>query len=138
MSWEQIVELSKDELVEIGAHTMSHAPLTCQSEGDSRREIQQSKEYLEGKIDLPVLHFAYPYGMHGKKDREIVKESGFLTATTTWPGNLHHAHRHFLETLPRVAITDDVLRGDYLNLMISGVRPFVDNSFAKVMRFDQT
>ena len=134
MRWEHIIELSKDELVEIGAHTMSHAPLTCQSERDARSEIQQSKEDLEERTGLPVLHFAYPYGMQVKRDREIVNESGFLTATTTWPGNLHHAHKNSLERLPRIAITDEALDGDYLDLMISGVRPFVDNSFSKVMR----
>ena len=135
MNWEHIVEMSRDELVEIGAHTMSHIPLTCQSDEDVRREIEQSKKDLEGKIGASVMHFAYPYGMHGRREREIVKKLGFSTATTAWPGNLHHAHEACFNSLPRVAITDDLPKGDYLNLMISGVRPFVENSFSKVMRF---
>jgi len=135
MNWEHVVEMSHDELVEIGAHTKSHAPLTCQSDADSRFEILQSKKDLEAKIGKPVMHFAYPYGMHGKRERDTVKELGFSTATTTWPGNLHQTHAACLNSLPRVAITDDFLKGDYLNLMISGFRPFVENSFSKAMRF---
>ena len=135
MSWEQVAELAQDDLVEIGAHTMSHAPLTCQSDLDSRNEILQSKLDLEARIGSPVIHFAYPYGMHGGREREIVG-AGFQTAVTTWPGNLHHAHASSLEALPRIAITDDTFKGDYLSLMTSGVRPFVENSFSKVMHFD--
>ena len=46
--------------MEIGAHTVNHLALTCQSETDVRKEVEDSREALQRVIGRPVRAFAYP------------------------------------------------------------------------------
>ena len=64
------VTLSTGELIAlhedghtIGAHTHTHPVLSAIPHYAAIEEIQRSKVCLEGLLDAPVEHFAYPYGM---------------------------------------------------------------------------
>lgn len=47
----------------IGAHTHTHPVLTDLTLEEAVAEIRLSKDVLEGLIEAPVEHFAFPYGM---------------------------------------------------------------------------
>lgn len=109
MSWEQIIELSKDSLCTIGNHTKNHYALNKLSESEIISEIEDANRLIEEKIKRKVEHFAYPFGSRNevnKREFDIVKKMGFKTATTTRDGNIFPEHRKYLECLPRVMLTE--------------------------------
>ena len=99
---EQILELSKNPLCTIGAHTMNHTKL--REEKDSYSDILDSKTYLEKLIDKPVEHLAYPYGRADSiscKVRREAKKAGFISAVCTIPTKVPQMFDRYY--IPRVA-----------------------------------
>jgi peptidoglycan/xylan/chitin deacetylase (PgdA/CDA1 family) len=82
----QIVEMSKSNLIEIGAHTLDHLCLKSIDPKSAEKQIIGSKAYLEKLIGMDVVSFAYPYGAFNVKTIETVKKSGFTSATSVIPG----------------------------------------------------
>ena len=138
LNWDQIVELSKDPLVTIGAHSRRHLALSTLSSAEAHDEISESKLQIEARTGKTVDHFAYPFGGRqaaGVRDFRIVKDCGFKTATTTRDGNIFAAHEENLECLPRIPVSGAELRKNvgYLNLWLDGLVPCHENSFQRVM-----
>jgi len=67
---------------ELGAHTMSHPHLTIMGTLGAKKEIIDSKKYLEGLLGEEVKTFCYPYGEFNETVKGLVKEAGFLGART--------------------------------------------------------
>ena len=89
MSWEELKELVSHGH-SIGAHTISHQPLSRLSPEEVEMEIAGSKRELEDKLNICVVSFAYP---HGKAEdipaaicEPILKKYGFSMAVTTLGG----------------------------------------------------
>jgi peptidoglycan-N-acetylglucosamine deacetylase len=76
-----------DQVHEIGAHTFTHPNLTRLPEEEVRREIIESKEYLEGVLGHAIRMFCYPNGKYNKQIQQVVKSSGFVAARTCTHGN---------------------------------------------------
>lgn len=76
----QILELSKN--FEIGAHTMNHPRLSKIGLVEAKKEILDSKNYLEKLIGKPVTSFCYPGGDYVGIHRQIVRDAGFIFART--------------------------------------------------------
>ncbi len=137
LSWEQIIELSKDPLIDFGAHTINHFPLNKLSQERIRHEVLESQKIIESKIQRKVSHFSYPFGSNDEvNEREfaILKECGFKTATTTRWGNIFPDHVNHLECLPRIHVNEkrepDVR---LLTLSVNGAIPCVMNKFKRVI-----
>jgi peptidoglycan/xylan/chitin deacetylase (PgdA/CDA1 family) len=81
---EQIIELSNNPLCTIGAHTVSHSRLTHINAKSQRKELLESKHYLEKLTGKPVVHFAYPHGDYNDEVVNLVKECGYKTAVLVW------------------------------------------------------
>lgn len=112
LSWDEIKELSKDELVTIGGHTVNHLTLRDLSNDEIFTEIVDANKEIESIIDKKVEHFAYPFGGKNeinKKAFEIVKQLDLKTATTTNFGKVNWWHKNKLEQLPRIMLTEDVI-----------------------------
>ena len=83
MSWDQLKELDKSGLVEIGGHTCSHPgdlkslPIDVQE-----RELTESKSLLEEQLGHPVPFLAYPVGSADSKTIELTKSLGYTMAFT--------------------------------------------------------
>jgi peptidoglycan/xylan/chitin deacetylase (PgdA/CDA1 family) len=110
MSWKQITALAQDPLVDIGAHTISHARLSGLSVNDALHEIQGSRELIERQTGRTVKNFCYPFGARGdagQREFDLVKTLGFNTATTTRWANIFPGHGKHLSALPRVALSND-------------------------------
>lgn len=76
----EIVELSKRH--EIGAHTMTHPALPKIPLCQAKKEIHESKRWLENLLDSEVPMFCYPYGYYDESIVEVVRKSGFRGART--------------------------------------------------------
>lgn len=103
----EVVALADGDLIEIGAHSVSHSvlselPLLAQQE-----EIRQSKARLEQIVDRPVTCFAYPYGRHRdytKQTTSVVQAAGFQCACSNFSGTVHLSTDPF--QLPRIYVQD--------------------------------
>lgn len=82
----QLKEIAQSNLVEIGAHTMDHTYLKGLPSKRVKYEVEESKRFLEKFLGIPVVSFAYPYGVFDNQTIDVVKETGFKTAVTTVSG----------------------------------------------------
>jgi len=113
--------------VAIGAHTLSHPMLARHPEEVARREIIESKAWLEEVLDRPIRHFAYPVGdpgSAGPREFALAKEAGFASAVTTRPGHLFAEHSQHLHALPRVSLNGLHQSEAALKALLSGL-PFL-------------
>ena len=109
LNWEQIVKLSKDELVTIGGHTVNHLALNQLSEDEVINEVLEANRIIESKINKKIEHFAYPFGSRSEimqREFDIVKNLHFKTVTTTRKGNIFSEHANYFECLPRLSLND--------------------------------
>jgi peptidoglycan/xylan/chitin deacetylase (PgdA/CDA1 family) len=107
LKWEEIKALSEDGLVTIGAHTVNHYALNRLSEEEAQFEIEESRKILEAHTGRKVEHFSYPYGTYlevGRREFELVRKTGFKTATTCRLAHIFPEHLRHLECLPRIEI----------------------------------
>lgn len=88
LTWEQIAEM--DALgFRAGAHTVMHPFLTRIPLADAKREMQQSKEELEGRLGRRIETFAYPNGKGHDYNADLMavaREVGFSLAVTALHG----------------------------------------------------
>lgn len=73
LSWENIYEMQSAG-IDFGSHTLTHPDLTQLPLEHIDREIRESKTKLEDTLGREVSAFAYPYGYHTRRIREIVKK----------------------------------------------------------------
>lgn len=80
--------------MEIGGHTMTHANLPSAQPDEAWFEIAECKSTLEKRLGIKVSHFAYPNGgsvqHYNDRVKKQVKKAGFLSATTSHSGVVHH------------------------------------------------
>jgi len=96
----QLLEIAKDGLVEIGAHTVHHVWLKGRSLKDVSSEVFQSKVVLGKLIGKPIVSFAYPFGAFDEQAIQVVKDAGFKSATSTILGiDQKQEYRYFLYRL---------------------------------------
>lgn len=82
----EVAELLESGIWELGAHTVTHAPLTSLDRDAKRREIAGSRGDIAGRFDAPVRGLAYPFGIFEDEDVALAREAGFDLAVTTEPG----------------------------------------------------
>ena len=83
LTTDEVVLLAKGDLIEVGAHTMTHPVLASLPVAKQREEIVQSKRCLEEILDLPVSSFAYPHGSYTDETISLVREAGFGCACSS-------------------------------------------------------
>jgi peptidoglycan/xylan/chitin deacetylase (PgdA/CDA1 family) len=107
LSLEEVVALAQGDLIEIGAHTVTHPVLSALPAASQRVEIQRSKARLEEVLKRPVTNFSYPYGNEYHYTAEtvgMVKEAGFTSACSSFAGVVEQTTDPF--QLPRVRVPD--------------------------------
>jgi len=77
------IEEMREQGLEFGSHTLSHAHLTLVSEAEARREISESRLAFEQALGERCRAFAYPYGEWNGRVREMVQQAGYDVACTT-------------------------------------------------------
>ena len=99
--------------MEIGAHTVHHVDLTTLPAEQSAHEVSASAASLRRWLNADVTSFAYPAGQFNARVLSTVRETAFLNAVTTQPGDVQADSRSY--ELPRYRIE----RGSGLRLMQS-------------------
>ncbi len=106
LSIPELQQLATHPLIEVGAHTVHHSPLTALPPEMLRDEVERSKETLEGWLQRPVHSFSYPFG--GPLDHSAATEVtlghqvGFYRACINYPG-LYNEHQSQL-AIPRFQV----------------------------------
>lgn len=77
--------------ISIGAHTVNHPILTSVDDATARREIHDSRSYLQNLTRSPIPLFAYPNGRpkqdYAQVHAAMAREAGFKAAVSTaWGG----------------------------------------------------
>ncbi|RLK51644.1 peptidoglycan/xylan/chitin deacetylase (PgdA/CDA1 family) [Alkalispirillum mobile] len=73
MTKQQLLEISRDPLIEIGSHTMTHSRLTeSQNYHKLKTEVIDSLMAIEDAIGITVDSFCYPFNCFNKEAREMV------------------------------------------------------------------
>ncbi len=89
LSWDEIRELDVEGM-EIGCHTLTHLRLPqLKSDEKLRSEIAAARDLIAAHIGHPVTTFAYPFGQYDERVVQAVKDAGFTSARSTWPGVYH-------------------------------------------------
>lgn len=125
---EMIHEMRASGLVEFGAHTVSHANLRRLDLIGARREMAESRQYLENCFGLDVRHFAYPYGAAhacGPREFRLCRELGFLSGVTTRMDTTVPEDREHIHALPRLTFNGEFQDTPLLELLLSGTLPRV-------------
>jgi peptidoglycan/xylan/chitin deacetylase (PgdA/CDA1 family) len=135
MPWQDIVELNRDPLCTIGAHTMNHYAVAKLTDADALQEMRQSKAEIEKRLGEPVEFFAYPYGDHaaaGARDFRLAQEAGFKASVTTRKGVVFPEHAKHLQAIPRLMLSGRYQKQRYLDALLSGVPFALLNRFRRL------
>lgn len=107
MTPDELRSLAAQDLVEVGAHTVTHTMLSVLPPAEQRREVTESKGSLEAVIGRPVRSFSYPFGMRTSYSADTVtavRDAGFACACSNFEG-LVDGRTARLE-LPRLIVRD--------------------------------
>ena len=80
MNWDQIRELHKSEIVEIGNHSHSHEYLVEESPNVIKKDILKSIKIFNDELGNNSDFFSYPFGEYSLEFKNIIKDLGFKYA----------------------------------------------------------
>ncbi len=105
LTWKQIREMSADGLIEVQAHSKTHANLNKRLPGETRhawlkrleREVRAPARKLRAGSDAPVVAYAYPYGEANPEVVRLLKKYHYRLGFTVFPGaNPAYAYPYLL------------------------------------------
>lgn len=102
LTWGDIGEMQRDGHVTFEGHTATHPKLAQISPADARREMEESKETLEQKLQVPISVLCYPYGNVSDSVRVMAAEAGYAQAVTTEFGRARQTDPPL--RLPRISV----------------------------------
>jgi peptidoglycan/xylan/chitin deacetylase (PgdA/CDA1 family) len=111
----QLAELGRSPRAVIGSHTVSHPSLPGCPLAQVRRELQESRRYLQEVSGQAVHCFAYPYGDYNRQVAGAVKEAGYRAAFAVDPVPVGMPAYE----IPRVAVYS--ASPGYLSVKLSGL-----------------
>lgn len=88
MTYKQLSEVGKNNLLEVGGHTKTHPYLIQLSKDIQMHEISDSKIILTELTGKPIRYFAYPGGEYNKETAELVKAAGYEASFAIIPQKL--------------------------------------------------
>ncbi|MDH3686633.1 MAG: polysaccharide deacetylase family protein, partial [Myxococcales bacterium] len=89
--------------VSIGSHALTHGPLESMNEEEIRKELGESKRWLEEVTGHEVDTFAVPLNWYGEKVRRVAQDLGYRAVMTSDNGTIHgdsdlfHLRRFIIE-----------------------------------------
>lgn len=115
LTWDEVKILDKAGW-EIGSHGVEHIDLTKQSLEVIEKELQDSKVTIKSQLRKPCEHFAYTFGRHDKRVRNIARQVGYCYATAA-----HHqplSKNDDRMALPRLNVELGYSMEDFQNLVL--------------------
>lgn len=127
LTWSQVEEVAAAG-IEIGGHTHTHPQLDQLPEAAVRSEVTDSKKLLEDRVQQPVASLAYPYGYSDARVRQVVRETGYISAWAV--SNVLPRPDHDPFALPRLTMNHattpeqfrDVVHGRRIPMIYLGQR----------------
>ena len=100
LSWSELGQMIAAGF-EVGAHSVTHRPLTDLPPSEAAKEIVESKTAIEDRLGKAVQTFAYPFGLFNRSTCNVVREhfGGACSATLGTAGPGHDRH-----CLPRLDV----------------------------------
>jgi peptidoglycan/xylan/chitin deacetylase (PgdA/CDA1 family) len=98
----ELAQLASGDLLDFGAHTVTHLALGKSSVELQRQEIFDSRVVLESKLRRQVPSFSYPYGNYTNDTARLVAEAGFSDGVTTEESYISSRPSYF--EIPRVVV----------------------------------
>ncbi len=112
LSKTELLELGKEPLCTIGAHSLSHPRLKMLKREEIHKELELSREILEDWLNKKISYLAYPYGGFQEVDMRtirIAQKSGYRMAfSTLHTHTTNYPMARFIE--PRKNINEEVAR----------------------------
>ena len=100
--------------VVIGNHTRSHPNLAKCDDDTIKREVLQSKEYIESLINKTVVHFAIPFGKQAHYDDRVINTIRICNHRYIYSGTPGSFRESSLGNdsfiIPRIGLTDQTLK----------------------------
>lgn len=99
--------------MEIGSHAMTHSKMNAIPFERAREELFASKKFLEELLNVPMLSFAFPYGL-GEDVPDLVRavhEAGYEWVLGVHAGIWHPAQSY--APLPRIFVRGDDAKFDF-------------------------
>jgi peptidoglycan/xylan/chitin deacetylase (PgdA/CDA1 family) len=103
LSLGELRTLADSDLVDIGAHSVTHPFLSAHAPEHQRHEVQESKRYLERELQRRIYSFAYPHGDYTPEALDLVRGE-FLCACSATRGAVRRGSDCF--RLPRFEVED--------------------------------
>jgi peptidoglycan/xylan/chitin deacetylase (PgdA/CDA1 family) len=135
MSWDELKPFADDPLITIGAHTITHCNLARQTGEIAAHEMAIGRARIEGVLQRPVVHLAYPYGdkiAAGPREFALAQAAGYKTAVTTRPGMIFPENAGHLTALPRVSLNGNYQDTRILPVLTSGAATAMWNGFRRI------
>ena len=104
MDWDQIIEISRENFVEIGNHSHTHEYLVDENNETIINDIQKSINIFKKKLGKNSEFFSYPFGEYSVSFKSIIKTLGFKYAFGQHSGVIDET-KNFYE-LPRFPINE--------------------------------
>jgi peptidoglycan/xylan/chitin deacetylase (PgdA/CDA1 family) len=119
MAPQNLIELNKNPLFNIGGHSKTHLDLEKHHSSIIEQEVKKNKEYLE-ETGIKIKDFAFPFGSYGKDLLEILEKEGFTDLYATDEAARNN-DRFILNTrftinpwLPMEHLIPCIIKGSYL------------------------
>ncbi len=102
LTWDEVQDMQAEGGVDFQAHTATHPKLVEITPREVQREMTDSKDTLEQKLQKPIRTLCYPYGSFNEAVMDMAGEAGYTQAVTTEFGRVRAAD-HALR-LPRISV----------------------------------
>ena len=83
LTWNLIKEMVDSGLIDFYSHTESHRECDLLSKNELFKELQESKQSIEKKLDRPCPYLSWPYGKYSGLALNIAKDVGYKAIFTT-------------------------------------------------------
>lgn len=104
LSWDQIIKMQSDGML-FGSHSISHPNLSLLPDEKIEKELSESKQILEEKLNVKINDFCYPSGKYSNQTIKMLEELGYTNSVTTKSGISDETSNIF--ELPRLRITEE-------------------------------
>lgn len=103
--------------LEIGSHSRTHSYIPGMSLSEIRREIVESKDFLEDAAGVPVRHFSCPLGGYSRRVLDVAMEAGYSTVATSYIG----LNKPGGAILNRIAVYRETKTSNFVDVLNRGV-----------------
>lgn len=106
IGWDLVDEMMQSGLVEFHPHSVTHRKCGKLSGEELRREIEEPKRVMEGRLGRACPYFCWPYGSFSDEGVALAKSAGYEGIFTTRHGVVTPGSDPL--AIPRIVVKDSV------------------------------